>query len=40
MAAQCGTIVTYNKNDFKGAEEFGVRARNAQEFLQEIGELP
>ena len=40
MAADCETIVTYNKKDFMGIEQFGLRCLNPREFLQEIGELP
>jgi putative PIN family toxin of toxin-antitoxin system len=40
VSARCEIIVTYNKDDFKGVEQFGIRAITAQEFLQEIGELP
>lgn len=40
VSAGCEIIVTYNKDDFKGIEQFGIRAITAQEFLQEIGELP
>ena len=40
VSARCGIIVTYNKDDFDGAEQFGIRVMTAQEFLQEIGELP
>ena len=40
VAAGCDTIVTYNKRDFRGVEKFGIRLLTAQEFLQEIGELP
>jgi hypothetical protein len=35
----CAIIVTYNKDNFEGVEQFGVRVMTAQEFLQEIGEL-
>jgi predicted nucleic acid-binding protein len=38
--AGCDTIVTYNKKDFVGVEEFGIRVLTAKEFLQEIGEVP
>lgn len=38
VAAGGATIVTYNKADFRGAEAFGVRVCNPQEFLVEIGE--
>jgi putative PIN family toxin of toxin-antitoxin system len=40
VSAGCEIIVTYNKDDFKGVEQFGIRVLTAQEFLQEIGELP
>jgi len=40
VSAGCEVIVTYNKNDFKGAEQFGIRILTAQEFLRKIGELP
>lgn len=40
VSANCEIIVTYNKDDFKGVERFGIRVITAQEFLQEIGELP
>ena len=40
VSAGCEIIVTYNKDDFEGVEQFGIRVMTAQEFLQEIGELP
>jgi putative PIN family toxin of toxin-antitoxin system len=40
VSAGCEIIVTYNKDDFKAAEQFGIRVVTAQEFLKEIGELP
>ncbi|MDN5943150.1 MAG: putative toxin-antitoxin system toxin component, PIN family [Nitrospira sp.] len=40
VAAGCDIIVTYNKDDFDGVEQFGIRVMTAQEFLQKIGELP
>jgi len=40
ISAGCEIIVTYNKGDFKGVEQFGIRVMTAQEFLQAIGELP
>jgi putative PIN family toxin of toxin-antitoxin system len=40
VSAGCEIIVTYNKTDFAGVEQFGIRGMTAQEFLQEIGELP
>lgn len=30
-------IVTYNRRDFEGADQFGVRVLTPQEFLKEIG---
>ncbi len=38
VAGGCDTIVTYNKRDFRGIEQFGIRLLTAAEFLQEIGE--
>jgi len=40
VSAGCDVIVTYNKIDFQGVEQFGIRALTAKEFLKEIGELP
>jgi predicted nucleic acid-binding protein len=40
VVANCDFVVTYNKRDFQGAEQFGVRAVTPREFLREIGELP
>jgi putative PIN family toxin of toxin-antitoxin system len=40
VSAGCDFIVTYNKDDFKGVEQFDVRVMTAQEFLRAIGELP
>jgi predicted nucleic acid-binding protein len=39
VSSACDTIVTYNKKDFIGVEEFGIRVLMAKEFLQEIGEI-
>jgi predicted nucleic acid-binding protein len=38
VAAGGATIVTFNRRDFRGAEQFGVRVCSPQEFLSEIGE--
>jgi putative PIN family toxin of toxin-antitoxin system len=38
--AGCGSIVTYNKSDFRGAEAFGLEVVTAKEFLETIGALP
>ena len=40
VSAGCEIIVTYNRDDFEGAEQFGIRVMTAQEFLRQIGELP
>ena len=37
VAANCSHIVTFNINDFYGAEQFGVRVVTPQKFLVEIG---
>ena len=39
VSAECEVIVTYNKDDFEGTKQFGIRPLTAQEFLREIGEL-
>ena len=39
VAGGCSVIVTYNKDDFRGAEQFGVRVLDAREFLTEIGAI-
>ncbi len=40
VAAECRIIVTYNKDDFRGVEQFGIRVLTSQEFLRRIGEVP
>ena len=40
LAAHCDAIVTFNKRDFRGAEQFGIRLLTPQEFLKALGELP
>ena len=40
VSAGCEIIVTHNKEDFKGAEQFGMRVMTALDFLRELGELP
>jgi putative PIN family toxin of toxin-antitoxin system len=37
VEAGCQRIVTYNQRDFRGIEQFGVRAVKPTEFLREIG---
>ncbi len=40
VAAECRIIVTYNRDDFRGVEQFGIRVLTPQEFLRRIGEVP
>jgi predicted nucleic acid-binding protein len=40
VTAKCEFIVTYNIQDFEGAERFGVEVVTPREFLEKIGELP
>ena len=40
VSASCDLIVTYNRADFVGIEQFGIRTMTAQEFLRRIGVLP
>jgi len=37
VEASCQSIVTFNKRDFHGVEQFGLQAVTPQEFLQQIG---
>ncbi|MCI0553093.1 MAG: PIN domain-containing protein [Anaerolineae bacterium] len=39
VAAGCNFIITYNKQDFKNIEEFGIQAISPVEFLRMIGVL-
>lgn len=39
VAAQCETIISYNKKDFVGVEQFGLQVMTPKEFLEKIGEL-
>ncbi len=39
VSADCDEIITYNKRDFQGGEEFGIQVKSAREFLGEIGEI-
>ncbi|MFQ5743883.1 MAG: putative toxin-antitoxin system toxin component, PIN family [Acidobacteriota bacterium] len=39
VAGNCDAIVTYNRRDFAGAEEFDIAILTPAEFLQDIGEL-
>ena len=40
VKAACRFIVTFNKHDFQGAEQFGLQVANPGEFLRIIGALP
>jgi putative PIN family toxin of toxin-antitoxin system len=39
VVAQCDFIITYNKRDFSGIQQFGIEALTPKEFLEKIGEL-
>ena len=39
IESQSEYIITYNKNDFKGIEKFGVKVLTPKEFLKKIGEI-
>jgi len=40
VRAGCQYIVTYNKRDFEGIDQFGIKLATSKEFLQLIKELP
>ena len=39
VAARCDYIITYNRRDFKGAEQFGIEVLDPRTFLQQLGVL-
>ncbi|MCC6300673.1 MAG: putative toxin-antitoxin system toxin component, PIN family [Anaerolineales bacterium] len=39
VTANCDTIITYNVEDFKGIDKFGIEVMTPQEFLERIGAL-
>jgi putative PIN family toxin of toxin-antitoxin system len=39
VVARCDYIITYNKNDFKGSDKFGIEVITPREFLEKLGEL-
>lgn len=39
VSAQCEAIITYNKKDFVGVEQFGLQVMTPKEFLEQIGAL-
>jgi putative PIN family toxin of toxin-antitoxin system len=38
VEAQCQYIISFNRRDFAGVEQFGLQVLTPQEFLKEIGE--
>ena len=40
VSSSADFIVTYNRADFKGADQFGVKVIPPKGFLQQIGDLP
>ena len=40
VAGRCDAIVTYNIDDFSGAQQFGIRVVRPLDFLRETGILP
>lgn len=39
VSGQCETIITYNKKDFEGVDQFGLQVMTPKEFLEALGEL-
>jgi len=39
VAAGCEAVATHNRKDFRGIEQFGLKALTPQELLKRIGEL-
>lgn len=39
VVARCDRIITYNKKDFAGVEQFGIEVTDPKAFLQAIGEI-
>jgi len=39
VTASCNYIITYNLNDFKGIEKFGIKVITPKAFLEMVGEL-
>ena len=37
VEANCDFIITFNKKDFVGSEQFGISTLTPQEFLRKIG---
>lgn len=39
VSSSADSIITYNKTDFKGTEQFGIGVISPKDFLKQIGEL-
>jgi putative PIN family toxin of toxin-antitoxin system len=39
VSGQCDVIITYNKKDFVGVDQFGLQVMTPKEFLETIGEM-
>jgi hypothetical protein len=39
VTANCNYIITYNGNDFKGIEKFGIKAITPKEYLEMAGQI-
>ena len=39
VSAECEFIITFNKKDFGGIGQFGLKAMTPKEFLEIIGEI-
>jgi predicted nucleic acid-binding protein len=39
VKARCEIIITYNKRDFAGVDQFGIQLLEPSEFLRSIGQL-
>ena len=39
VEAQCEYIVTFNRKDFMGSDQFGITVVTPQEFLRKIGAI-
>jgi predicted nucleic acid-binding protein len=39
VAGNCEAIITYNRKDFRGAEQFGIKILAPLEFLETIGAM-
>jgi len=39
VAARCDYIITYNRRDFRGVEQFGIEVLGPRTFLEQLGVL-